>query len=37
MNVVDTIARAPLFPNSDRPLDPVVIKRAYLARRGDLR
>jgi len=37
MNVVDTIARAPLFANSDRPLDPVVIKRAYLARRGDLR
>lgn len=37
MNVVDTIARAPVFPNTDRPLDPVVIKRAYLARRGDLR
>jgi peptidyl-prolyl cis-trans isomerase B (cyclophilin B) len=37
MNVVDTIARAPVYPNSDRPLDPVVIKRAYLARRGDLR
>jgi cyclophilin family peptidyl-prolyl cis-trans isomerase len=37
MNVVDTIAKAPLFANSDRPLDPVVIKRAYLARRGDLR
>src|SRR5215510_11592340 len=37
MNVVDTIVRAPVFPNSDRPLDPVVIKRAYLARRGDLR
>jgi cyclophilin family peptidyl-prolyl cis-trans isomerase len=37
MNVVDTIARAPVFPNSDRPLDPVVVKRAYLARRGELR
>src|SRR5215831_4856838 len=37
MNVVDTIVRAPVFTNSDRPLDPVVIKRAYLARRGDLR
>lgn len=37
LNVVDTIARAPMFPNSDRPLDAVVIKRAYLARRGDLR
>jgi len=37
MNVVDTIARAPIFPNSDRPLDPVVVTRAYLARRGDLR
>jgi cyclophilin family peptidyl-prolyl cis-trans isomerase len=37
MNVVDTIARAPVFPNTERPLDPVVIKHAYLSRRGDLR
>jgi peptidyl-prolyl cis-trans isomerase B (cyclophilin B) len=37
MNVVDTIARAPVFPNSERPLDPVVIKSMYLARRGDLK
>ena len=37
MNVVDTIVRAPVFPNSDRPMDPVKIDRAYLARRGDLR
>jgi len=37
MNVVDTIVRAPVFPNSDRPMDPVKVDRAYLARRGDLR
>lgn len=37
MNVVDTIVRAPIFPGSERPMDPVVVKRAYLARRGDLR
>jgi cyclophilin family peptidyl-prolyl cis-trans isomerase len=37
MNVVDTIVRAPVFPNSDRPLDPVVIKHAFMARRGELK
>lgn len=36
MNVVDAIARAPLVRNSDRPLDPVVIERVYIARRDGL-
>lgn len=35
MNVVDAIARAPLFRNSDRPLDPVVIERVYIAGREE--
>lgn len=35
MNVVDAIARAPLFRNTDRPLDPVVIERAYIAGRDE--
>jgi cyclophilin family peptidyl-prolyl cis-trans isomerase len=34
MSVVDTIARAPVWPNSDRPLDPVVVGRVYLAKKG---
>jgi cyclophilin family peptidyl-prolyl cis-trans isomerase len=37
MNVVDTIVRAPIWPGSDRPLDPVVVNRAYIVRRADLR
>lgn len=36
MAVVDTISRAPVWPNSDRPMDPVVVNRAYLTRLGDL-
>jgi peptidyl-prolyl cis-trans isomerase B (cyclophilin B) len=36
INVVDTIARAPLQPNSDKPLDPVVVSRVYLTKRGDV-
>lgn len=36
MNVVDSIARAPLEPKSERPLDPVVVNRVYLVRRADL-
>jgi peptidyl-prolyl cis-trans isomerase B (cyclophilin B) len=36
MNVVDTIARAPLWPNSDRPLDPVVVNRVYMAKRDEV-
>jgi peptidyl-prolyl cis-trans isomerase B (cyclophilin B) len=33
MNVVDTIARAPLQPNTDTPLDAVVVSKVYLTRR----
>jgi len=36
MNVVDTIARAPLIQNSPIPRDPVVIQRAYLVKRSEL-
>ena len=37
MNVVDTIARAPMFRNTDRPLDPVMVNRVYLVKRGELK
>jgi peptidyl-prolyl cis-trans isomerase B (cyclophilin B) len=37
MNVVDTIARAPVQPKSEVPLDPVVVSRVYLTRRADVR
>ena len=33
MNVVDSIARAPLWPNTEKPLDPVVVTKVYLTRR----
>jgi peptidyl-prolyl cis-trans isomerase B (cyclophilin B) len=36
LNVVDTIARAPLWPNTERPLDPVVINKVYLTKRTAL-
>ncbi|HLG15909.1 MAG TPA: peptidylprolyl isomerase [Blastocatellia bacterium] len=36
MNVVDAIARAPLFPKTERPLDPVVVNRIYLVKRGEV-
>lgn len=36
MNIVDMIGRAPLWPNTDRPLDPVVVSRFYLAKRSEL-
>ena len=36
MNVVDSIARAPLWPNTERPLDPVVVSKVYPIRRIDL-
>ncbi|HEY6333611.1 MAG TPA: peptidylprolyl isomerase [Blastocatellia bacterium] len=37
MNVVDTIAHAPEWPNSDRPLDPVVVTKAYITKRSELK
>jgi cyclophilin family peptidyl-prolyl cis-trans isomerase len=35
LNVVDQIALAPLIPKTDRPLDPVVVSRFYLAKRSE--
>jgi len=37
MNVVDSIARAPTVPRSERPVDPVVVNRAYIIKREDLK
>lgn len=37
MNVVDAIARAPIIPKTERPLDPVVINHAYIIRRDELK
>jgi peptidyl-prolyl cis-trans isomerase B (cyclophilin B) len=37
MNVVDSIARAPIEPKSDRPMDPVVVNRAYIIKRAELK
>jgi peptidyl-prolyl cis-trans isomerase B (cyclophilin B) len=37
MNVVDSIARAPTEAKSERPIDPVVVNRAYVVKRGELK
>lgn len=37
MNVVDSIARAPLIQGTERPVDPVVVNRAYLAKRDEIK
>jgi peptidyl-prolyl cis-trans isomerase B (cyclophilin B) len=37
MNVVDSIALAPTEPKSERPVDPVVVNRAYVVKRTELR
>lgn len=37
INVVDSIARAPLVQGTERPADPVVVNRAYLAKRNELK
>jgi peptidyl-prolyl cis-trans isomerase B (cyclophilin B) len=36
MKVVDLIARAPVFPETEMPLDAVVVNKAYIARRSEL-
>ena len=36
MRVVDLIARAPVFPRTDVPLDGVVVNKAYIAKRGEV-
>ena len=35
MNVVDSIARAPMMPRTDRPMDPVVVNRVYVAKKSE--
>jgi cyclophilin family peptidyl-prolyl cis-trans isomerase len=37
MNVVDAICRAPLFPKTDRPLDPVVMTQVSIVDRASLK
>lgn len=37
MNVVDSIARAPVEPKTDRPTDPVVVTRAYVVKRTEVK
>jgi len=37
MNVVDSIALAPLFPKSEMPADPVVLTKAYIAKRSEVK
>jgi cyclophilin family peptidyl-prolyl cis-trans isomerase len=37
MNVVDTIVRAPVWPNTERPMDPVTVTRVYLVKRTELK
>jgi len=37
LNIVDSIARAPTWPNSDRPMDPVLITKATIQKRGDIK
>jgi cyclophilin family peptidyl-prolyl cis-trans isomerase len=37
MNVADSIARAPVFPRSEMPIDPVVVSRAYLVKRNEIK
>lgn len=36
MNVVDSISRAPVWRDMDRPMDPVVVNRIYLAKRSEV-
>jgi peptidyl-prolyl cis-trans isomerase B (cyclophilin B) len=37
MNVVDSIARAPIEARGERPVDPVVVNRVYLVKRGEVK
>jgi len=37
MNVVDSIALAPMEPKTERPSDPVVVNHAYVVKRAELR
>lgn len=35
MNVVDSISRAPVWKDTDRPMDPVIVNRIYIAKRSE--
>jgi cyclophilin family peptidyl-prolyl cis-trans isomerase len=37
LNVVDSISRAPVWKDTDRPMDPVVVSKVYITRKGDLK
>jgi peptidyl-prolyl cis-trans isomerase B (cyclophilin B) len=37
MKVVDLIARAPVFPRTDVPMDGVVVNKAYIAKRSEVK
>jgi len=37
MNVVDAIGNAPVVPKTERPIDPVVLEKVYLVKRGELK
>jgi peptidyl-prolyl cis-trans isomerase B (cyclophilin B) len=37
MNVVDSIGRAPMVKGTERPLDPVVVSKAYIVKREELK
>jgi peptidyl-prolyl cis-trans isomerase B (cyclophilin B) len=37
MNVVDSIAFAPAIPKVERPIDPVVVDRAYIVKREEIK
>jgi peptidyl-prolyl cis-trans isomerase B (cyclophilin B) len=37
MNVVDMIAKAPVWPKTEMPMDPVVMTRVYLAKRNQVK
>jgi hypothetical protein len=34
---VDSIARAPMVKGTERPLDPVVVSKAYIVKREELK
>jgi peptidyl-prolyl cis-trans isomerase B (cyclophilin B) len=37
MNVVDSIAFAPTVPKNERPIDPVVVNRAYIIKKDEIK
>ena len=37
MNVADSIARAPLVKKTERPIDPVVVSKAYIEKREEVK